>query len=139
MATKAKPKTPPRGLLQRTPIAEWTAAGLGVALTLGVMGYLVREGLTEGDGPPSLSVTAEPAQATAGGFVTPVTVANGSDATAAGVEVLGTLADGATVIEARRASFAYVPGRGEVRGGLVFQHDPRRYRLRLSAEGYEAP
>lgn len=137
MAAKAKTKTP--GLLQRTPVAEWTAAALGLVLTLGVMGYLVREGLTEGDGPPSLSVTAEPAQATGGRFVVPVTVANGSDATAAGVEVLGTLEDGAAVIEERRASFAYVPGQGEARGGLVFQHDPRRYRLRLSAEGYEEP
>lgn len=139
MATKTKPKTPVRGLLQRTPIAEWTAAALGLVLTLGVMGYLVREGLTEGDGPPSLSVTAEPSEAVGGGFVTPVTVANGSDATAASVEVLGTLEDGDTVIEARRATFAYVPGRGEARGGLVFQHDPRRYRLKLSAEGYEEP
>lgn len=137
MATKRK--APPPGLLKRTPVAEWAAAALGLVLTLGVMGYLVREGLTEGDGPPSLSVTAEPVEATRGGFVTPVTVANGSDATAAGVEVLGTLEDGATVIEERRAGFAYVPGRGEAKGGLVFQHDPRRYRLRLSAEGYEEP
>jgi uncharacterized protein (TIGR02588 family) len=126
-------------LAERTPIAEWVAAALGLLLTLSVLGYLVWEGVSREPGPPSFQVEGEPPQVTAGGFAVPVVVRNTSHATAASVQVRGTLEQGDQVIEERRASLAYVPGRGEAKGGLVFQHDPRRYRLRLVAEGYEDP
>jgi uncharacterized protein (TIGR02588 family) len=137
MAPRKKPDPP--GLLERTPIAEWVAAALGLLLTLGVIGYLVWDGLRERDAPPDLSVIAGAPAQVGQGFVVPVTVRNDSPATAADVEVLGVLEQGGVVIEERRASFAYVPGDGEATGGLVFSRDPRAYRLRLEAEGYADP
>lgn len=126
-------------LVQRTPIAEWLAAGLGLVLTLAVIGYLLAEALRDRAGPPSLSVRAERAERTQGGYVLPLVVINSSHATAGGVEVRGTLEQNGEVVEERRVTFAYVPGRGEARGGLIFQHDPHRLQVRLVAEGYEDP
>jgi uncharacterized protein (TIGR02588 family) len=138
MAPRKKPASAPRATA-RTPVAEWVAAALGLLLTLGVIGYLVREGLTERDGPPALSAVAQPATASAGGYALPVVIRNDSDATAADVEVLGTLRRQGQIIEERRTRFAYVPARGEARGGLVFQHDPAESELSVVPEGYEEP
>lgn len=136
MATRKEPRP---GIMDRTPLAEWTAAGLGLLLTVGVIGYSLWEGVTRQPHPPSLVVTAEPARPTDGGHVVRVTVRNDSHATAAGVEVLGVLEQAGRAVEERRTVFAYVPGKGEARGGLIFQRDPAAYELRVSAEGYEKP
>jgi uncharacterized protein (TIGR02588 family) len=136
MATRKKPA---KGLIERTPVCEWLAAGTGLVLTLVVIGYLVFDGLTASDGPPVLSVTSQPAQALSSGFVLPLTVRNDGDATAADVEVRGTLERDGVVIEERRARFASVAAEGEARGGLVFQTDPRDHRVRLEAQGYAEP
>lgn len=135
----AKRPKPAKTLIERTPICEWLAAGTGLVLTLTVIGYLVFDGVTAGDGPPELSVASAPALAVAGGFVVPVTVRNDGATTAAEVEVRGTLERGGAVIEERRAQFAHVPAEGEAKGGLVFGTDPRTARLRLSAQGYAEP
>ena len=138
MAARRKPSPPPT-LLERTPLAEWAAAALGLALTLAVIGYSVWEGLRDDRGPPDLSVTAERPRPTQSGHTTPVVVRNASHATAAAVEVTGVLEQGGRVVEQRRAVFAYVPGKGEARGGLVFERDPSAFTLRVSVEGYEEP
>ena len=131
---KAPPQTP-----SRTPVLEWTASALGLLLTLAVLGYSVWEGVTDRAGPPRLSVTAEPAEKTEGGYVVPLTLHNAAYATAAGVEVRASLEQGGRVVEERRATFTYVPGRGEAKGGVVFQADPATGRLRLEPEGYQEP
>lgn len=138
----AKSQTPPGrrpGLLQRTPILEWIAAALGLVLTVGMLAYLVHEGISEPDGPPALTVVAEPPTRTAGGFVVPFVVRNDSPATAAAVEVRGTLTQGGRVLEERRQSFTYVPGDGEARGGLLFDNDPAAAEISIRPEGYEEP
>jgi uncharacterized protein (TIGR02588 family) len=135
------PRKPPprRGLAERTPVAEWTAAALGLVLTLAVVGYSVWEGLTGDGGPPALSVEAKTAEAVEHGHVVPLVVRNAGDATAAAVEVRGVLEQAGQVVEERRAVFAYVPGGGQAKGGLVFERDPKTFTLRVAAEGYEEP
>lgn len=137
MAPRRKPaaKAAPR-----TPVAEWTAAALGLIATLAVLAYSIWEGFTDRAGPPALSAASETASRTPGGYVVPLIVRNESYATAASVEVSATLdlpAGGGR--EERRATFTYVPGRGEAKGGVVFQNDPARGRLTLTVEGYEDP
>lgn len=126
-------------VVQRTPVAEWLAAGLGLVLTIAVIGYLLAEALRDRAGLPNLSVRAGQAERTEGGYLLPLVVINSSHATAGGVEIRGTLERNGEVVEERRVTFAYVPGRGETRGGLVFQQDPYRSKVRLVAEGYEEP
>jgi uncharacterized protein (TIGR02588 family) len=132
-------KKPRPSLKERTPVAEWVAAALGLLLTLAVLGYFLAEGLSNDDEPPELSVRAERAQAVGAAFVMPLVVENHSRATAAHVEVRGVLERDGVAIEERRATFGYVPGRGGAKGGLIFRHDPSAYQVRLSADGYEDP
>ena len=130
-------KTQP--VISRTPIAEWIAAGLGLALTLGVIVYSVREGVSVRDSHPRLTVEAEAAEAAGANHVVPVIVRNAAHATAASVEVRGVLRKGDAIVEERRVVIAYVPGKGEARGGLLFERDPAAYALSVTPEGYEEP
>jgi uncharacterized protein (TIGR02588 family) len=139
VAPRKAPAPKPSGLLARTPLVEWVAAALGLLLTLGVIGYLVYQGLNDRHAPPNLSVIAAAPTAVDGGFLVPLTVRNRSPATAGSVEVRGALEAGGVTVEERRVTFAYVPGQGETIGGLIFRHDPRGYRLQVEAEGYEKP
>ena len=135
-------RRPDRSATQRTaptsPL-EWVAAGIGALLTLGVIGYSLWEGLSGRPGPPVLQVEAQAPVDVPGGHVVPLVVRNDSHATAAAVEVRGVLEQAGQAVEERRATFAYVPGSGEARGGLVFERDPAAFTLRVSAEGYEEP
>lgn len=133
-------RTPARkSLKERTPVAEWIAATVGLALTLGVIVYSLWEGVRAGDGSPRLTVeTAEPRPA-GGRHLVPIIVRNDAHATAGSVEVVGVLKRGAALVEERRAVFTYVPGKGASKGGLVFEHDPRAYALTVTPEGYEEP
>lgn len=123
----------------RTPVAEWIAAGLGLALTLAVLGYSLWEGISATPGPPVLTVAVGQVVATKAGYVAPIRVRNTGGETAASVDVKGELLIPGEPPEERHASFAYVPAGGEIAGGLVFTHDPRDGRLSLSVEGYETP
>lgn len=140
MATRRKPAVPaPANLVQRTPLAEWMAAGLGLVLTLAVLGYSVWEVVDTTDAPPALEVRLRALHAQAGGHVAEIEVLNESYATAADVEVVGTIEQGGAVVEERRATFDYVPAQGSARGGLVFLRDPKAGVLRLRTEGYVEP
>lgn len=140
MAARRKPAArAPATLVQRTPLAEWIAAGVGLVLTLAVLGYSVWEAVDTTDAPPDLQVRLRAVHAQASGHVAEIEVRNDSYATAADVEVVGRLEQGGTVVEERRAVFDYVPGQGSAHGGLVFERDPRAGVLRLGAEGYVEP
>lgn len=126
-------------LMERTPIAEWAAASIGLVLTVGVIGYSLWEGVRAGDDRPSLTVEAGAPEPAGGRFLVPITVRNGAHATAGAVEVRGVLKQGAISVEERRAVFTYVPGNGVSEGGLMFEHDPRTLTLTVTPEGYEEP
>lgn len=135
----ARKKAPVAKAAPAASVTEWTAAAIGLALTFVVIGYTVWEGVTDDGGPPRLWVTHGITEHTRGGYVVPLVVGNNSSVTAASVKVVGVLVAGAKVVEARRATFTYVPGEGEAQGGLLFQNNPKAYRLVLTAEGYEDP
>lgn len=141
MAARRKPAPGPAGrsLVERTPLAEWTAAGAGLVLTLGVLGFSVWEAVRGEHSVPALSLAAGAPERAGGGFVVPVTLRNDSDATAAAVRIRGVLETDGRAVETRYATFDYAPGNGEVRGGLVFQHDPAKLRLRLTVDGFQEP
>lgn len=124
---------------RRTPAAEWTAAGLGLALTLAVIGYSLWEALGGERGPPALAADVRQVSETPAGFVATIRVRNTGGQTAAAVEVTGEFTGPDGAVHERRATFAYVPAGGEASGGMLFSQDPRRGRLTLTVHGYERP
>ena len=128
-----------RSLLQRTPLAEWIAAGAGLLLTLGVLGYAGWEAVQEDGAPPEVVVAATEVRRSGAGYLVEFEARNRSVETASAVAVRGELRAAAGGVEESRAVLDYVPGRGRTKGGLYFTQDPRAGRLTLRAEGYLEP
>lgn len=116
------------------PALEWIAAALGLLVFLGLIAVLVREAVTSGlDDVPRLSARIESVTPVADHYVAQIVIANASGQTAAAVQVEGKLGD-----ETATATFDYVPGKSEARGGLLLKSDPRAG-LEVSVVGYELP
>ena len=119
---------------------ENAVAALGALLVAGTLGYVGWHALTETATPPALAVrvTSMAPQAGAGYLVT-FTVANGGDAAAAGVRVVGELWHDRDLLETGEAVLDYVPAHSASRGGLVFGRDPRQHALAVRATGWVEP
>jgi uncharacterized protein (TIGR02588 family) len=124
----------------REPLLEWIAAGLGLALTLGLIGVIGREAVT-GDGkePPAIEVQALSTRQLPSGFLVELVATNRSGGTGAAVTVEGELKSGEISVETSSLVLDYVPGHAERRGGLFFKEDPRKHQLELRALGYQEP
>lgn len=105
----------------RTNVFEWTVFALGVAITLGVIGYLGVQIAVGSDEPAALQVTlqAQPAGVPGTTVLIPVEVENTGDRVAeeAVIEVCAGPDSCGTV------SFAYIP-KGSKRNGMVGLHAP---------------
>jgi uncharacterized protein (TIGR02588 family) len=131
MARKPQPK--------RYPLVEWVSAGLGLAITGVMFGFLALEAAQQDGVPPLLNVVPVSLVQAPGQYVVEFEVRNDSATTGAAVQVEGTLKQGGSDVETSTASLSYVPGESSQRGGLVFTRDPRDYRLELRVTGYERP
>ncbi|HEX5724263.1 MAG TPA: TIGR02588 family protein [Longimicrobiaceae bacterium] len=118
---------------------EWVAAGLGTALLLAAVGFLVHQGLTLEDGPPHIVLQVDSVHPGPGGYVVEFTARNEGGTTAAGLLVEGELQGGSGPPETSEVTIDFVPAEGERKAGLVFAADPRRHPLRLRAKGYDEP
>ena len=116
---------------------EWCVFGVGLALVLGALGYLVYDGATTGERPALIEIKLGEPAADAGGFVVPVLISNRGDTTAEGVQIEVTL-EGAG---AERGEFtvAFLPRRSTREGFVTFRTDPRSGRLAARVPGYEKP
>jgi uncharacterized protein (TIGR02588 family) len=122
------------------PLLEWVSAGVGLAIVLGMFGFLTVDAMRADTGVPPI-MRAQPTRLTVapGQYVLQVRVSNSSRKTGASVQIAGNLKRGGTVVESSEATLSYVPGQSERRAGLVFTHDPRAYQLDLRVTGYERP
>jgi uncharacterized protein (TIGR02588 family) len=119
-------------------LLEWWVFGVALILVLATFGYLVRESLTEDQGPPDIVVTLGEPRAGAGGHMVPLTAENKGSETAEEVRVTVRLERGGTSEEAVLV-LAYLP-RGSTRTGWVnFRADPREGSLRVSGVAYQSP
>jgi uncharacterized protein (TIGR02588 family) len=125
---------------QSTPPLEWLASGIGLVLTLGMLGLIGWQAYRGTEAPPpTITVVAERIVQTGSGFVVEVIARNRSPTTAAAVEIEGELKQGGQTVATSKAILDYVPGNSERRGGLFFKEDPRPYQLELRPLGYAEP
>ena len=118
---------------------EWTVFAVGLVLVLATLGFLVRESLAGGGGPPEVVARLGPPRTAAGGFMVPVEVANVGQGTAEDVRVTVVLQVPGSEPEAADLDIAFLP-RGSRRSGWVtFPSDPRRGALRLGPIAFEVP
>lgn len=113
-------------------------ASLGLTAALGVIGYLLWEGLQPHTAPVILTARAQEVFATQTGYVVTIEVINESRQAASAVEVEGKLL-GEGEIETVNLTFDYVPGRGRRLGSIAFKEDPQQRSLHLSVKGQVAP
>lgn len=119
---------------------EWVAAATGLLLTLAVLGLIVVEIVTGNDrAPPSVMVEVDSIARSPAGYIVEVRAVNGSEATAATVQIEGRLKVGEATVEQSQATIDFVPGFSERRAGLLFTRDPRLHELEVRATGYARP
>ncbi len=118
---------------------EWVVAFIGLAILLGLVGFLFVGAVQNRGLPPSLRFEVESISAVTGGYVVEFAVTNDGDTTAADVTVVGQLLDGETVVEEQEMTLDYAPPHSARRGGLFFSNNPAAGELMLSASGYLEP
>lgn len=124
----------------RTPALEWIAAGIGLILTLAMLGFIGHEAWTaRPDDPPAVTVQVQRVVPAAGGWVAQFTARNHSAATAAGVLIEAELQSGDRVVDKGQATLDYLPGHSERRGGLFLRADPQAHGMEIRALGYAEP
>ena len=118
---------------------EWASGGLGLALVVGMVGFIGFNALTTDPFVPTITLDHLGTERTPGGHVVKFRARNSGAATAAALTISGELYDGSTLLESSEATIDYLPPRARRHGGLIFQNDPSAHDLRLEARGYVDP
>ena len=122
-----------------TPWLKWATSGLGMALAIGAIGYLLWDGFTRDGMPPSIVVQAENVVERPSGYIVQIRAINTSGSAAETVVVTGELKRNGHTVETSQTTFELIPGNSEAKGGLYFSEDPRELALDLRPEGYIEP
>ena len=124
----------------RKPFLEWFAASVGLVLTLGLLGFIgwnaVRQ---QQEHKPAITVRVESIARSGNGWLVAFSARNAAASTAAGVQIEGELRAPGAETETSTVTLDYLPGGSELKGGLMFAHDPRRGQLKLRPLGYVEP
>jgi uncharacterized protein (TIGR02588 family) len=118
---------------------EWTVFAVSLVLVLATLGFLIRESVVSGDGPPEvLARLGEPRPARSG-YLVPVEVFNVGLTTAEdiSVPVFLDLPDGKR--EEAELAIAFLPRDSQREGWVHFRSDPRQGTVSLGAIGFEVP
>jgi uncharacterized protein (TIGR02588 family) len=118
---------------------EWTVFAVGLVLVLATLGYLVRESLVRGNGPPDVEVVLGAPQPSQNGFLVPVEVVNRGQSTAEDVLVPVYLEVPGGEREEAQLSVAFLPADSRRQGWVSFRSDPASGSLRVGAVGFEIP
>jgi uncharacterized protein (TIGR02588 family) len=118
---------------------ERAVALLGALMVGGVFAYLGWQSLTASQSPPAISVQVTAIEAQPAGYLVLFEARNDGASSAAAVEIVGQLTDGAATHEEARTTLDYLPSGSSDRGGLLFTQDPRRLQLVVRASGYAEP
>ena len=119
---------------------ELAASGAGLLLTLAMLAFIGWEALTRpGDVPPAITIATGQVSRSGDVWVVQFDAINHAPATAANVEVVGSLRRDGREVETGRATLDFVPGGSSAHGGLFFRTDPRGGEIDMRALGYAEP
>jgi len=118
---------------------EWVIGIASGLLVAGLIGFLAYDGLTATGAHPEFAVETGAVIRAGELYVVTFTLANGGDATAAAVDVVGELARPGASAETATVTFDYVPARSRREGALVFTTDPAGGQLTIRPRGYGSP
>lgn len=124
---------------KETPVLEWIAAGIGLILVVGAIGFVLYNAIYAKDSPPDLIVIKENIKQAKAGYLVKFKVKNTGNQTASAVVIKGALVQNGENIETGEVTLDYVPSDSEREGGLYFSKNPSEFELELNAEGYEKP
>jgi uncharacterized protein (TIGR02588 family) len=127
------------GSATQIPPLEWLAAGVGLLLTVAVFASIGWEALTQGRDSPVVTVEVKEVVAVAGGYRVEFRARNMGGATAAQVEIEGSLSDTEGSAEKGRVVLDYIPSHSQREGGLFFTRDPKSNSLTLRPLGFTRP
>ena len=134
-----KGERPPIRSAPDTSLAEWIAAAVSAVLVLGVIGFLIYEGVLSSQTPPDVTIEVDSILPAGPGHLVILEAQNTGRSTAADLVVQGELMADSGRVEISETTIDYVPGGGKQRAGLFFTRDPRGLKLRLRALGYRDP
>lgn len=118
---------------------ERLSASVGLVTVLAILGFMGWQAVNMTESPPAVTVRPGQISRTGGGYVVEITARNASMTTVADLHVEGALTQGEVEVERSEVTLSYVPAQSEARGGLIFTHDPARYRLEIRPTGYQEP
>lgn len=118
---------------------EWVVFGIGLVLTLGVVGSLAWDAARGGSEPPDLIVELGAPQTRSQGWSVPVTVRNEGEETAESVRTLVTLALPDGDKEEAELDMPFIPRHSRREGWVHFLHSPASGQLSGRVTGYEQP
>jgi uncharacterized protein (TIGR02588 family) len=127
-------QTKPDARDQDTPWLEYSAAAIGVAFALGVIGVIAWEAVAGADTPPDIAVETARTNPASGGYAVEITARNRGTRTASEVAIEGRVGD-----ETGETTFDFVPGGAERTGTLVFKSNPGHAGVELRVLGYREP
>jgi uncharacterized protein (TIGR02588 family) len=118
---------------------EWLLGALSAVAVVALIGFLLYQALAVGNLAPEFEVMAGRIEQRGGAYYVEFRALNRGKITAAGATVEGTLMGGDREIETSEVTLDYLPAQSERSGALLFQNDPRTYRLQLAVKGYRNP
>lgn len=122
------------------PVLEYVAGAIGLALTLGLIGFIGHEALVRPEEEfPHVTVRQTEIRAQGNAFQVGFEAQNKTSATAAGVQVEAVLNVPGAAPMVSSVTIDYVPGKSTRAGGIFLPVDPASGTLRLRALGYSRP
>ena len=124
----------------KKPVLEWLAASVGLVLTIALLGFVGWNAIQQQqEHAPAITVHVESVEPSGNGWLVHFAARNAAPSTAAGVQIEGELRRPGAQVETSAVTLDYLPGGSELKGGLMFAHDPRGGGLTLRPLGYAEP
>jgi len=123
----------------KVPVWEWLVAAVGLGLILFVIGALIWEAASGSDQPPLIELRVKETVPQGSGELVMIEVHNSGGQVASDLKVRGSIGSGASVLESREVTVAYVPRHSRKVIGLFFSQPTAGQNLRLESIGFVKP